>query len=909
MSLLTAGHASHRAVASPSASPTLFVVTVTADTGSLVGAGNAPDSTNDGICNDTVAGVTQCTLRSALKSAFESAGPEGVTIEFAPVLSGTVITLVGNAVQWAASNTTVDARDQVITISGVAMNASQPMFIIDGVDNELFGVKLVAARSEAIRIVDSTGSTVGARNRISGVTILGSLTAAVRITGGASANEIVSNRIGIQAPNSSACAAGDNNSVGVWIDGGAYNNAVRANQINCNSAAGVRIDGGVSTANNTVYENAIGVRTVAGPGGSLGNGFGIWLQGSRLTTVSNNIIRGNSLEGIFVVNANPGLLIVDNYFGDILRTPLANTDNNAGEDILIDSALASGVTIDRNKFINNPLANIRISAADTITVSNNLIGDTGTYTGSAPIGIELINGANKIKILSNTISYASNVGIALIGVNTRQNVLQNNQIRFGGNGIELSGGARENAIGAETFLIPGLVAGNIITANRGIGILLSGSATRLNLLCGNAVGTAEAGNGTGIELRAEANSNQIGGPANCRNTVRGNTGNGILLDNASSNSIFNNGIGQDPPVVGARANSASAAGNGSAGLRLRNGSSDNAIEENTLAANAGGIILEGATTQNNTFLRNLSIDNAGDGLAVLFAPNNNFGSAVPDDGNIFSNNGRSGIYVAGANGNKVGFGATRQNADYGVIIDTANVTLKGIAVSENGLDGIGQRNGTNSFWTRLSVLDNGGLGIDNSAASDSGNVVDDPGITTVTYTYGTAYELSGTGATAGGTLEVYVADRDPSGFGEGRTYLGDATVDASGAWVFAVPATYREEPCFTVMQTVAAISSEFGRALCRQVAQSITFTLPATITFRPGTLRISAETSSGLEAVFTSDTPAVCTVTSGGVLTLLSTGTCTITASQPGNEAYLPATPVTRSIFVRRLLHLPMLTR
>ncbi len=61
---------------------------------------------------------------------------------------------------------------------------------------------------------------------------------------------------------------------------------------------------------------------------------------------------------------------------------------------------------------------------------------------------------------------------------------------------------------------------------------------------------------------------------------------------------------------------------------------------------------------------------------------------------------------------------------------------------------------------------------------------------------------------------------------------------------------------------------------------------------------LSAPTSSGLEAAFTSNTPAVCTV-SGSTVTTVTAGVCAITASQGGSATYAPAPEVTQSFKVK----------
>jgi hypothetical protein len=44
-------------------------------------------------------------------------------------------------------------------------------------------------------------------------------------------------------------------------------------------------------------------------------------------------------------------------------------------------------------------------------------------------------------------------------------------------------------------------------------------------------------------------------------------------------------------------------------------------------------------------------------------------------------------------------------------------------------------------------------------------------------------------------------------------------------------------------------------------------------------------------------TPSVCSL-SGQVITILSAGTCTLNANQPGNTYYAPATTVLRSFII-----------
>ena len=82
-----------------------------------------------------------------------------------------------------------------------------------------------------------------------------------------------------------------------------------------------------------------------------------------------------------------------------------------------------------------------------------------------------------------------------------------------------------------------------------------------------------------------------------------------------------------------------------------------------------------------------------------------------------------------------------------------------------------------------------------------------------------------------------------------------------------------------------------------QGAQILTFTQPTAVAFGSGSVTLSATASSGLTVSFASTTTPICTV-SGSTVTLVSVGTCSITASQAGNGSYAAATPVTQSFNV-----------
>jgi len=81
--------------------------------------------------------------------------------------------------------------------------------------------------------------------------------------------------------------------------------------------------------------------------------------------------------------------------------------------------------------------------------------------------------------------------------------------------------------------------------------------------------------------------------------------------------------------------------------------------------------------------------------------------------------------------------------------------------------------------------------------------------------------------------------------------------------------------------------------------QTLTFAAPADRPFSTVPFFLSATATSGLTPTFGSDTPGICTV-SGTAVTMLSSGTCTVRASQIGDATYEPAPPLARSFDITR---------
>lgn len=105
---------------------------------------------------------------------------------------------------------------------------------------------------------------------------------------------------------------------------------------------------------------------------------------------------------------------------------------------------------------------------------------------------------------------------------------------------------------------------------------------------------------------------------------------------------------------------------------------------------------------------------------------------------------------------------------------------------------------------------------------------------------------------------------------------------------------------FTVTATNAigtSVSSAASAAVTPKGTQTITFTNPGTQNFGT-TPTLSATSSSTLPVSFSSSTTGVCTITSGGVLTFISAGSCTINANQAGDGIYMAAPTASQTFSV-----------
>ncbi|MBZ0282447.1 MAG: CSLREA domain-containing protein [Anaerolineae bacterium] len=263
----------------------------------------------------------------------------------------------------------------------------------------------------------------------------------------------------------------------------------------------------------------------------------------------------------------------------------------------------------------------------------------------------------------------------------------------------------------------------------------------------------------------------------------------------------------------------------------------------------GGHVIEGnyiGTDATGTEIRRRATGSS-NGI-VIESNNNRIGGTTPMQRNLISGSRGTGIAIAGANnliqGNYIGTDVTGMNPlgnNWGIAGFGVNHTITDNRIAFNTLDGVQINYGYGFDFGmavyRNSIFSNGGLGVDINAAG-IGVLPNDPGdadtgpnglqnfpVMTVASTLpGNLRVVGGLNSTPNQTfrLDFYSNQTcDPSGYGEGETYLGttNVTTDAVGnsSFVLELPVDVPVGFFLTALATDASNStSEFSP--CQLVA-------------------------------------------------------------------------------------------
>lgn len=429
----------------------------------------------------------------------------------------------------------------------------------------------------------------------------------------------------------------------------------------------------------------------------------------------------------------------------------------------------------------------------------------GSQAGDLAIGLELE--ASNCTVQGLVISNFDGIGIHVAGANAGGNLVQGCYIgtdaagesaAANGIGINLDQGAHESVIGlgeapaAGSTVTPQQMR-NIISGNRTQGVFLTGDGTDNNVIAGNYIGTdaggaqalANHGNGVCISMNVQdaagPQHNILGGTYDGgRNVISGNVVAGIQLSGpeTSGNQVLGNYIGTDADGR-TRINNLY-------GLRLVAGCHDNTIggaaapdltapaAGNVISGNdLGGILIYGPSTSSNRVQGNFigtdctgqgQLGNSMNGVKVyLGAHNNVIGGAQGDpspaaSGNTIAYNGSDGVQVADNSvGNAIRGNSIFANAGLGINLVGAHESAFGVTLND----------------TR--DVDTGGNNLQNFPVL---NATNNPTVLTGRF-YSTPNQTF--------MLDFYGnQDASPSGYGQGRQYLGSTSVttDSNGRTTF-----------------------------------------------------------------------------------------------------------------------------
>jgi uncharacterized repeat protein (TIGR01451 family) len=304
------------------------------------------------------------------------------------------------------------------------------------------------------------------------------------------------------------------------------------------------------------------------------------------------------------------------------------------------------------------------------------------------------------------------------------------------------------------------------------------------------------------------------------------------------------------PVVELNGTSAGAATNGltiNAANSVVRGLVINRFSGNGIAVNGSANIIEGnyiGTSATGTF----ALGNGLDGVAIAGGTGNTIGGTTSAARNVISAN-RNGIQISGGSGtlvrgNFIGTNAAGTdgigNSVNGVLIGGSSSNSVGAVgsasantISSNGGAGVAVTSGTSNSVQSNSIFLNGGLGIDLGAAgvtpNDSGdgdtganNLQNFPVLNSANAA-GTSTTIQGTlNSTASTTFRIEFFSNqapNPSGFGEGQTFLPPAllvTTDAAGNASFnpTLPVTVAPGQIITATATdPLGNTSEFSKSI------------------------------------------------------------------------------------------------
>jgi titin len=294
------------------------------------------------------------------------------------------------------------------------------------------------------------------------------------------------------------------------------------------------------------------------------------------------------------------------------------------------------------------------------------------------------------------------------------------------------------------------IRGLVINEFDEYGLHIYGTGATDNTVSGNHIGTnvsgtAGLGNGDyGVYISDGAQNNIIGGDTvGERNLISGNDLDGIMIRNATNNTVSGN-------YIGTNASGTTALGNDYSGVNIRDGAQNNTIggdmpgERNLISGNdSHGVWILGSGTMSNTISGNYIgtdvsgtavLSNTDEGIMLNSGAYNTIGGDTEGERNIISGNGGHGVYISGSDatgniisGNYIGLAINGidplGNGWSGVYLysNSRNTTIGGDTADEGNVISNNGQVGIVIYTSHGNIVSGNYIGTDESGTLDRGN--------------------------------------------------------------------------------------------------------------------------------------------------------------------------------------------
>jgi hypothetical protein len=510
-------------------------------------------------------------------------------------------------------------------------------------------------------------------------------------------------------------------------------------------------------------------------------------------------------QAIVDANTHPGPDVIDFAIGSGPQTIMVGSTTGLELPIITDSVSIDGTS--QPGYGGTPL--IALDGLD----AGNVHGLDFQSSGNTVRGLNIRNfgvfGGAGIVFGGNIIDGNNNVvQSCYIGTDLTGTVAQSQRQEFG---ILIAGS--NNVIGTDGDGVNDAAEGNVISGND-YGVLMEQfHTTDHNVIAGNRIGTnadgsAAVGNALfGIFLLNNGITNtRIGTNADGvsdaleRNILSGNLGGAGVIDEGQNTVIAGNYCGTDATGTLALGGGNIEVGDGASGALV---GGTTATARNVISGNGYGVELFGAGTNHDTIEGNFigtdasgtaALGNSLDGVLVeQGATDNTIGGTTAGAGNTIAFSGQAGIAItdASSTGNSIRGNSIHDNGGLGIDLVAAGGPLSGDSVTPNDYhDADTGPNALQNFPVLSSVSIAGGM-------TQVSGVLDSAPNSTF-------------------TLDFYANTLpDPSGHGEGQTYLGSQAVITDGNGHADFTATVAAPPAgqqfFSATATDASLNtSEFS---------------------------------------------------------------------------------------------------